>query len=414
MVKISKIWAREIIDSRGHPTVEVDVLLNDGSLGRASVPSGASTGSLEAIELRDGDLKRFNGKGVLKAVSNVNNIIAQALIGKSPFDQQEIDNLLINLDGTENKSNLGANAILAVSISVAKSASNSRKTPLFQYLNKEPSSFLLPKTFMNIINGGAHADNKIEIQEFMIVPNPGISVRESVKVGAEIFHSLKNILSINGYVTNVGDEGGFAPALETAEQALEYITMAVEKADYKIGKDVMLALDCAASEFYKDGLYNIGNKKITSAEIVAYYSKLIRDYHISSIEDPMAENDLEGWKLITKELGDKIMLIGDDLFVTNKKILSQGVKDNIANAVLIKPNQIGTLTETMETIDLAKKVGYKAMISHRSGETEDTSIAHIAVATGVGYIKTGSLSRTDRLAKYNELIRIEEMLYPSE
>jgi enolase len=410
LVKISKIWAREVMDSRGYPTVEADILLDDGSLGRASVPSGASTGSLEAIELRDNDPKRFGGKGVLKAVDNVNNIIAKALIGKSPFEQKEIDDLLIELDGTENKANLGANALLAVSLSTAKAAANSKNIPLFQHINKNTSEYLLPKTFMNIINGGAHADNKIEIQEFMIVPHPGISVKESVRIGAEIFHHLKDILSNNGYVTNVGDEGGFAPALETAEQALEYITMAVEKAGYSIGKEVMLALDCAASEFYKDGLYHIGNKKLTSAEITAYYSGLVKNYHIKSIEDPMAENDLEGWKLITKELGNKIMLIGDDLFVTNKKILSQGIKDNIANAILIKPNQIGTLTETMETIELAKSVGYKCMISHRSGETEDTSIAHIAVATGVGYIKTGSLSRTDRLAKYNELIRIEETL----
>ena len=409
-MKIAKVVAREIIDSRGYPTVEADVVLEDGSIGRAAVPSGASTGSLEAVELRDADPKRFLGKGVLKAVENVNTIIATNVIGKSVFDQAEIDHLMIALDGTENKSNLGANAILAVSLAIAKAAANSKKIPLYQYINKNSSEYLLPKTFMNILNGGAHADNKIEIQEFMIIPNPGISVKESVRVGAEVFHHLKRILSINGYVTNVGDEGGFAPSLETAGQALEYIIMAVEKAGYQVGKEVMLALDCAASEFYKDGFYHMGEKSLTSAEIIAYYSKLAKDYKIKSIEDPMAEDDLEGWKLITKELGDKIMLIGDDLFVTNKKILAQGVKDKMANAILIKPNQIGTLTETLETIALAKEVGYKAMISHRSGETEDTSIAHIAVATGVGYIKTGSLSRTDRLAKYNELMRIEENL----
>jgi enolase len=409
-VKIAKVIAREIIDSRGYPTVEADVILEDGSIGRAAVPSGASTGSLEAVELRDADPKRFLGKGVLKAVENVNGVIATNVIGKSVFDQTEIDHLMIALDGTENKSNLGANAILAVSLAVAKAAANNKKIPLYQHINKNSSEYLLPKTFMNILNGGAHADNKIDIQEFMIIPNPGISVKESVRVGAEVFHHLKRILSINGYVTNVGDEGGFAPSLETAGQALEYIIMAVEKAGYKVGKEVMLALDCAASEFYKDGFYHMGEKSLTSAEIIAYYSKLVKDYKITSIEDPMAENDLEGWKLITKELGDKIMLIGDDLFVTNKKILAQGVKDKMANAILIKPNQIGTLTETLETIALAKEVGYKAMISHRSGETEDTSIAHIAVATGVGYIKTGSLSRTDRLAKYNELMRIEENL----
>ncbi len=409
-MKIAKVIAREIIDSRGYPTVEADVILEDGSIGRAAVPSGASTGSLEAVELRDADPKRFLGKGVLKAVENVNGVIATNVIGKSVFDQTEIDHLMIALDGTENKSNLGANAILAVSLAVAKAAANNKKIPLYQHINKNSSEYLLPKTFMNILNGGAHADNKIDIQEFMIIPNPGISVKESVRVGAEVFHHLKRILSINGYVTNVGDEGGFAPSLETAGQALEYIIMAVEKAGYKVGKEVMLALDCAASEFYKDGFYHMGEKSLTSAEIIAYYSKLVKDYKITSIEDPMAENDLEGWKLITKELGDKIMLIGDDLFVTNKKILAQGVKDKMANAILIKPNQIGTLTETLETIALAKEVGYKAMISHRSGETEDTSIAHIAVATGVGYIKTGSLSRTDRLAKYNELMRIEENL----
>ena len=398
------------MDSRGHPTVEVDVILDDGSLGRASVPSGASTGSLEAMELRDLDALRFFGKGVLKAVKNVNKIISTALIDKSPFDQNEIDDKIISLDGTHNKSNLGANATLAVSLAVAKAAANSRNIPLFKYLNSNESDYLLPKTFMNIINGGAHADNKIEIQEFMIVPNPGVSVRESVRVGAEIFHSLKKILSENGYMTNVGDEGGFAPELETAEQALEYILLAIEKSGYKIEKDVMLALDCAASEYYQDGSYHIGNKILSSSEIIDYYKKLVKDYPIKSIEDPMAENDLDGWKLITKELSDKIMLVGDDLFVTNKKILMQGVEDRVANAILIKPNQIGTLSETMATISAAKKVGYKAMISHRSGETEDTSIAHIAVATGVGYIKTGSLSRSDRLAKYNELMRIEEIL----
>ena len=410
MVKIAKIISREIIDSRGNPTVEVDVVLDDETLGRASVPSGASTGRLEATELRDGDSKRFLGKGVLKAIDNVNKIIAPTLIGKSPLNQAVIDDLLIDIDGSESKSNLGANAILAVSLAVAKAAARSRKLPLFKHLNSNSADYLLPKTFMNIINGGAHADNKIEIQEFMIVPNPGISVRESVRVGAEIFHNLKAILSTNGYVTNVGDEGGFAPELETAEQALEYIMLAVDKAGYKMGKDVMLALDCAASEYYHNGFYHIGGKKLSFEEVITYYKKLVKDYPIKSIEDPMAENDLEGWKLITQELGKEIMLIGDDLFVTNKKILMQGVEDKIANAILIKPNQIGTLSETMATIAAAKQVGYKAMLSHRSGETEDTSIAHIAVATGVGYIKTGSLSRTDRLAKYNELMRIEEIL----
>ncbi len=410
MTKISEIIAREIIDSRGYPTVEVDMILDDGSMGRASVPSGVSTGKLEAVELRDGDDKRFMGKGVLKAIGNVNNIIAKALIGESPFDQEKIDQIIIDLDGTDNKSKLGANATLAVSLANAKASANSKKVPLFRYLNNDESTCLLPKTFMNIINGGAHADNKIEIQEFMIIPNPGISVKESVRVGAEIFYNLKKILSTNGHMTNVGDEGGFAPALETAEQALEYIIMAVEKSGYKMDRDIGLALDCAASEYYQDGLYHIGSKAMSSAEIVGYYCDLVRKYPIKSIEDAMAEDDLEGWKIVTKELGDKIMLIGDDLFVTNRKILLEGIKNKIANAILIKPNQIGTLSETMDTIVTAKAHGYKAVISHRSGETEDTSIAHIAVATGVGYIKTGSLSRTDRLAKYNELIRIEEIL----
>ncbi len=411
MVVISKIIGREIIDSRGHPTVEADVELSDGVIGRASVPSGASVGSLEAVEIRDCDLNRFLGKGVLKAIANVNNVITPNLIGKSPFNQQAIDNILIDLDGSKNKANLGANAILAVSLAVAKAAAKSQKLPLFKYLNPNESEYLLPKTFMNIINGGAHADNKLEIQEFMIVPKPqGNSVYESVRMGAEIFHSLKKILSKKGHVTNVGDEGGFAPALATAEEALDLILMAIEKAKYRIGEDVMLALDCAASEYYEDGFYKINNNKYTSKEVIDYYKKLVKNYPIKSIEDPMAEYDKEGWQMVTSELGNHMMLIGDDLFVTNQEILLQGIKSNKANAILIKPNQIGTLTETLLTIETAKAAGYKAIISHRSGETEDTSIAHIAVATGVGYIKTGSLSRSDRLAKYNELIRIEEML----
>lgn len=413
MVEISKIKAREIIDSRGNPTVEVDVILSDGILGRASVPSGASTGKLEAAELRDKDNNRFLGKGVLKAVENVNEIIAPKLIGKSPLNQKEIDDLLIELDGTENKSNLGANAILAVSIGVAKASALSKDLPFFKYLNSNSADYKLPKTLMNVINGGAHADNKIEIQEFMIMPNRGISVKEFIRIGAEIFHSLKGILSKDGYSTNVGDEGGFAPNLDNAHQALDYITLAVKKAGYEIGKDVMLALDCAASEFYKDGLYYIAGKELTSEELISYYQKLVNDYPICSIEDPMAEDDYLGWKIITQSLGEKIMIVGDDLFVTNKKILAKGIEERMANSILIKPNQIGTLSETMETIALAKDAGYTAIISHRSGETEDTTIAHIAAATGVGYIKTGSLSRTDRLAKYNELIRIEEKLLAS-
>jgi enolase len=410
VVEITKIKAREIIDSRGNPTVEVDVTLSDGTLGRASVPSGASTGKLEAAELRDEDNKRFLGKGVLKAVENVNKTIAPKLLSESPFDQKKIDELLIALDGTENKSNLGANAILAVSIGVAKAASFSKNLPFFKYLNSNSADYKLPKTLMNVINGGAHADNKIEIQEFMIMPNRGTSVKEFIRIGAEVFHNLKAILHKDGHSTNVGDEGGFAPNLDNASQALDYISLAVKKAGYELGRDVMLALDCAASEFYKDGLYHIAGKELTSEELISYYQKLVNDYPICSIEDPMAEDDYQGWKLITEILGDKIMIVGDDLFVTNKKILAQGIEDKMANAILIKPNQIGTLSETMEAIALAKDADYSAIISHRSGETEDTTIAHLAVATGVGYIKTGSLSRTDRLAKYNELIRIEEIL----
>ena len=410
MTKISKVSGREILDSRGNPTVEVDIILENGICGRASVPSGASTGSLEAIELRDKDQQRFFGNGVLNAVSNVNKIIGPELISKSPFNQNAIDDLLIALDGTFNKSNLGANAILAVSLAVAKASAKSKNIPLFRYLNSNSSDHLLPKTFMNIINGGAHADNQIEIQEFMIMPSPGTSVKKSVQIGAEIFHSLKSILYNNGYSTNVGDEGGFAPNLDHPTQAFDYIIMAVKAAGYEVGKDVMLALDCAASEFYKDGLYYIAGRQLTSSELVDYYEKLVNDYPINYIEDPMAESDFEGWKLITGRLGKRVMLVGDDLFVTNKKILLKGIDSKMANAILIKPNQIGTLSETMATIKAAKEAGYSAIISHRSGETEDTTIAHIAVATGVGYIKTGSLSRTDRLAKYNELIRIEEIL----
>ncbi len=411
MTKISRIIGREIIDSRGKPTVEVDVIVDDTFMGRASVPSGASTGSLEAIELRDSDNSRFLGQGVLKAVNNVNQILAPNLIGKSPFCQEEIDNLLIALDGTENKSNLGANAILAVSLAVSKAAAKAKGLDLYRYLNQNSADYALPKTFMNIINGGAHADNRIEIQEFMIMPNAKNSVKESVRIGVEVFHTLKSILYDNGYNTNVGDEGGFAPNLDNASQALDYIIMAVTKAGYKIGEDVMLSLDCAASEFYHNGLYKINDKHLTSEEMVAYYKTLADNYPINYIEDPMAENDFAGWQHATKELGNKLMLVGDDLFVTNKKMLAAGVSGGMANSILIKPNQIGTLSETMATINAAKEAGYHAIISHRSGETEDTTIAHLAVATGVGYIKTGSLSRTDRLAKYNELIRIEESLF---
>ena len=407
MKKISKIIAREILDSRGKPTIEADVILQSGVMGRAAVPSGASTGSLEAIELRDNDAKRFLGNGVLKAIDNINNIIAPNLIGKSPFDQEIIDQIMINLDGTENKSRLGANAILAVSLAVAKAAANAEQLPFFGYLNPNADDYKLPNLFMNIINGGAHADNNIEIQEFMIMPTVQNSAKESIRIGAEIFHTLRNILQIKGYSTNVGDEGGFAPNLRNADEAIEYIMLATVKAGYKVGQDVMLALDCAASEFYKNGLYNINQQKLTSMELASYYQELVNNYPINYIEDPMAENDFEGWKLITEKIGRKIMIVGDDLFVTSKKNLEFGIEQKMANSILIKPNQIGTLSETMAAINCAKNAGYKAIISHRSGETEDTSIAHIAVATGVGYLKAGSLSRTDRISKYNELIRIE-------
>lgn len=409
-MKIKRIIGREIIDSRGNPTVEADVTLENGIIGRASVPSGASTGSLEAIELRDGDKNRFLGKGVLKAINNINTTINNALVGHSPLEQENIDHLLINLDVTNNKANLGANAILAVSLAVAKAAALAQGIPLFQHINPNSNEYKLPKPFMNIINGGAHADNKIEIQEFMIMPDGRKSFKESMQIGIEIFHTLKMILNKAGYSTNVGDEGGFAPNLNQASQALDYIIEATIQAGYKIGKDVMLALDCAASEFYKDNLYHINDSKLSSSELVSYYQELSKQYPINYIEDPMAEDDHEGWRQITKTLGDKLMLVGDDLFVTNPKILKEGIENKLANSVLIKPNQIGTLSETLKAISIAKKAGYNAIISHRSGETEDTTISHIAVATGVGYIKTGSLSRTDRLAKYNELIRIEEFL----
>lgn len=410
MPKISKIVAREILDSRGRPTIEADVILDNGVFGRAAVPSGASTGSMEAIELRDGDAKRFLGNGVLKAIANIHNILAPNLVGKSPFEQEQIDQIMIDLDGTDNKANLGANAILAVSLAVAKAAANAKNLPFFRYLNANKDDYKLPYLFMNIINGGAHADNSIEIQEFMIMPNINSSVKEAIRMGAEIFHALKNILQSKGYSTNVGDEGGFAPNLNNADEAIEYIMLATAKAGYKIGQDVMLALDCAASEFYQNNLYNINQKKLTSAELIAYYQELANKYAINYIEDPMAENDFSGWQFITEKLSDKLMLVGDDLFVTNQKNLELGIAQKMANAILIKPNQIGTLSETMAAINCANRAGYKAIISHRSGETEDTSIAHIAVATGVGYLKAGSLSRTDRIAKYNELIRIEELL----
>lgn len=410
MAEIKKIIAREILDSRGRPTVEADVILSDESVGRASVPSGASTGSMEALELRDKDPLRFNGFGVLKAVTNIEKIIQPSLIGLSPFNQLAIDESLITLDNSKNKEILGANAMLAVSLAVAKAAANSRKLPFFRYLAPNNQNYLMPKPLMNIINGGAHADNEMEIQECMIIPMSGSSIKESIRIGAEIFYKLKEILKAKGHSTSVGDEGGFAPKISSVEQALDFILDAVKQAGYIIEKDIVLALDCAASEFYQAGKYHIAGKKYDSQELITYYEQLIKNYPIYSIEDPMAEDDQMGWKLISEKLKEKVMLVGDDLFVTNPQILQKSISENIANSVLIKPNQIGTLSETLDAIKIAQISNYRAIISHRSGETEDTSIAHIAVATNAGYIKCGSLSRTDRTAKYNELIRIEEIL----
>jgi enolase len=411
MTEITSIKAREILDSRGNPTLEAEVTLSNGITGIGAVPSGASTGSLEAHELRDNDPKRYCGRGVLKAVENVNKILAKKLANFDPFDQKAIDLEMIKIDGTENKNNLGANAILGVSMAVASAAAKSLKLPLYRYLGSE-SSHITPVPMMNIINGGKHADNKIDIQEFMIMPIIAPSVTEAIRIGAEIFHALKSILKKAGHNTNVGDEGGFAPNLDSSNQALEYICKAVAQAGFKIGSEVMLALDAAATEFYKNGKYDLEgeNKILNSDQLIRYYEKLVNNHPILSIEDACAEDDFEGWKNITKELGEKIQLVGDDLFVTNPKILARGIKENMANAILIKVNQIGTLTETLQAIELAKENNYRAVISHRSGETEDTMIAHIAIATNAGQIKTGSLCRSDRIAKYNELIRIDEML----
>ncbi len=411
MTQIDIVYAREIIDSRGNPTVEADVILEDGAVGRAAVPSGASTGSMEAVELRDNNKKRFHGKGVEKAVKSVNDEIAPAIHGMDAEDQKHIDEAMIKLDGSENKSRLGANAILAVSLAVAKAAANSAGISLYRYIGGVKAC-ALPVPLMNIINGGAHANNPIDIQEFMIMPVGARSIKDAIRMGSEIFHSLKKILHGKGLNTAVGDEGGFAPNLRSSVEALDAISEAITKSGYKLGKDVVLALDAASTEFYKKGKYELkGEKKsLSSDQLIKYYEKLIKDYPIVSIEDPMAEDDHKGWASITKALGNKIQLVGDDLFVTNPKIIKRGIKDKLANAVLIKPNQIGTLTETLEAVDIASKAGYHSILSHRSGETEDTTIAHIAVATNCGQIKTGSLSRSDRLAKYNELIRIEEEL----
>jgi len=411
MTNIKHIKAIEILDSRGFPTLEAEITLDDNSKGLAAVPSGASTGSLEAHELRDGDKSRFLGKGVLKAVSNVNEKIAAALIGQDGSNQEKIDEILINLDGTKNKNNLGANAILAASLANSKAYADSKDLPLFKYLGGEEAN-LLPVPMMNIINGGKHADNKIDIQEFMIMPVGAKSIKDAIRIGAEIFQTLKKILKNDGHNTNVGDEGGFAPNLDSAKIALDYIAKAVLQAGYELGSDVVFALDSASTEFYKDGKYHLEGegKVLDSNELVYYYEDLVNSYPIFSIEDACAEDDFDGWKELTKRLGDKIQLVGDDLFVTNPEILVNGIKEKMANSILIKVNQIGTLSETLKTIQIAKDANYNNVISHRSGETEDTTIAHIAVATNAGQIKTGSLCRSDRTAKYNELIRIEEAL----
>ena len=412
MSEIVDIYAREILDSRGNPTVEVEVYLESGVMGRAAVPSGASTGEREALELRDGDKSRYLGKGVLKAVTHVNEVITDALLGWEASDQSGIDRKLLDMDGTDFKSNLGANALLGVSIAVAKAAAEEAGLPLYQYLGGTNAKEL-PLPMMNIINGGEHADNNVDIQEFMIMPSGAESFKEALRMGAEIFHALKKVLKDKGYNTAVGDEGGFAPDLKSNEEALEVIMEAIKAAGYKPGVDILLALDVAASELYKDGTYTLENEKQkekSAADMVEFYADLVERYPIISIEDGMAENDWDGWKLLTDRLGDRIQIVGDDLFVTNTKILKEGIDKGIANSILIKVNQIGTLTETLEAIEMAKRAGYTAVVSHRSGETEDTFIADLAVATNAGQIKTGSLCRTDRICKYNQLLRIEDEL----
>lgn len=411
MTEIVDIIAREIMDSRGNPTVEVDVTLEDGSMGRAAVPSGASTGAHEAVELRDGDKKRFGGKGVLKAVHAVNNDIADAIVGYEAQDQVLIDEALIALDGTPNKARLGANAILGVSLAVAKAAADASQLELYRYIGGTQAR-ILPVPMMNIINGGMHADNPIDFQEFMILPVGAPSLKEAVRWGAEVFHVLKAALKKAGHNTNVGDEGGFAPNLPSAEAALEFCVKAIEAAGFKPGTDMMLGLDCAATEFFKDGAYHYeGEGKVRSIEEqVAYLAKLADDFPIASIEDGMSEDDWAGWKRLTDMVGKKVQLVGDDLFVTNVTRLQRGIREDTANSILIKVNQIGTLTETLNAVDMAQRAGYTAVMSHRSGETEDSTIADLAVATNCGQIKTGSLARSDRLAKYNQLIRIEEAL----
>lgn len=409
MPYITSVYAREVMDSRGNPTLEVEVETESGAFGRAMVPSGASTGEKEAVELRDGDKKRFLGKGVLKAVENVNEIIAPELIGMRVDEQVAIDHLMITLDGTPNKSKLGANAILGVSMAVAHAAADFFGLPLFRYLGGFNAK-KLPTPMMNIMNGGAHAGWCIDIQEFMIMPVGASSLKHAIQMGAEVYHNLKDVLKSKKLTTSVGDEGGFAPTLPTNEDAIKLIMSAIEKAGYVAGKDIMLALDVAASELYEDGMYDFEGTKKTSAEMVEYYAGLVAKYPLISIEDGLSEHDWDGWKLLTERLGSKIQLVGDDLFVTNPAILKQGIQKGIGNSILIKVNQIGTLTETFDAMQMAKEAGYTAVVSHRSGETEDTTLADIAVAFNAGQIKTGSMARTDRMAKYNQLIRIEDEL----
>ena len=411
MAVITDVYAREIMDSRGNPTVEVEVYLEDGTIGRAAVPSGASTGQFEAVELRDSESPRYLGKGVLQAVANVNDIIGPAILGFDASEQVAIDRIMIELDGTPNKAKLGANAILGVSMAVARAAAESYDLPLFQYLGGTNAKEL-PVPMMNILNGGAHADNNVDIQEFMIMPIGATSFMEALRYCAEVYHTLKSVLKAKGLATGVGDEGGFAPNLGSNEEALQVITEAIEKAGLVVGKDIVFAIDAASSEFYKDGKYHLaGEGKVkTAAEMVEYYAELCEKYPIYSIEDGLAEEDWEGWKLLTDRLGKNVQLVGDDLFVTNTERLSRGIKEDIANAILIKVNQIGTLTETFDAIEMAKRAGYTAVISHRSGETEDSTIADIAVAVNAGQIKTGAPARSERVAKYNQLLRIEDML----
>ncbi|MCK5726395.1 MAG: phosphopyruvate hydratase [Thiotrichaceae bacterium] len=411
MSEVVSVYAREVIDSRGNPTVEADVTLANGTMGRAVAPSGASTGAREAIELRDGDKSRYLGKGVLNAVNNANTELADAIKGMDAQDQAAIDHCMIELDGTENKSRLGANALLAVSLATAHAAAKENQQPLYQYLG-QADEYTMPVPMMNIINGGEHADNSVDIQEFMIVPAGAANITEAVRYGAEVFHSLKSVLSGQGLNTAVGDEGGFAPDLSSNEAAIEVILEAIEQAGFKAGKDIWLGLDCASSEFYKNGKYVLESegKSFDAGGFVDYLSSWADQYPIITIEDGLAEDDWEGWDLLTQKLGNKLQLVGDDLFVTNTAIFERGITNNIANSILIKFNQIGTLTETINAIDMAHKAGYTAVISHRSGETEDVTIADLAVATKAGQIKTGSLSRSDRVAKYNQLIRIEDEL----